>query len=50
MSIFGTLMFAEPATADVDDECTAQCGPAPCCHILWTTWCGCPWADEQALE
>ncbi|TSC31580.1 hypothetical protein [Corallococcus sp. Z5C101001] len=23
------------------------CGPAPCCVILWTAWCGCPFGGRD---
>jgi len=38
---------ANSASAKPIDACEANCGPAPCCEVLWTTWCGCPWGEEQ---
>ena len=23
------------------------CGPAPCCVVLWTAWCGCPFGGKD---
>jgi hypothetical protein len=36
---------SSPASASVD-KCESQCGPAPCCMILWVPWCGC-WFDNN---
>lgn len=40
---------AKSAAAAID-ECTANCGPAPCCEVLWTTWCGCWWGEEGEIQ
>ncbi|WP_206878152.1 hypothetical protein [Corallococcus exiguus] len=52
------MLFAAPAFAVEDtqvssvqapveegDKCSV-CGPAPCCVVLWTAWCGCPFGDK----
>lgn len=44
----GTSALSSPVGARPDDDgggCPGSCGPAPCCVILWTTFCGCPWGD-----
>ena len=50
MSFAGTLVFGTPAKADIADQCLSKCGPAPCCKILWVTFCGCPWGEEQEIQ
>lgn len=36
--------LANPEAAKAAQGCE-RCGPAPCCRILWVTWCGCPFKD-----
>lgn len=46
-----SFTLAKPASAGAGvDACTASCGPAPCCMILWVSWCGCPWGEEQEIQ
>ncbi|WP_147469341.1 hypothetical protein [Corallococcus sp. AB045] len=55
------MLFAAPAFAAEDtqvssvqapveegDTCSV-CGPAPCCVVLWTAWCGCPFASTASV-
>ncbi|RKH71078.1 hypothetical protein D7W81_08175 [Corallococcus aberystwythensis] len=32
--------------APVEGDTCSVCGPAPCCVVLWTAWCGCPFGDK----
>lgn len=54
------LLGAAPATAaevvsavEVEQEPGGEgaicdvCGPAPCCVLLWTAWCGCPFGGKD---
>jgi hypothetical protein len=45
----GILITLGPSSASANEKerCTG-CGPAPCCTILGTDWCGCPWGDDVA--
>ncbi|NNC17900.1 hypothetical protein HRD49_04935 [Corallococcus exiguus] len=55
------MLFAAPAfaaedtqvssvQAPVEDDKCSVCGPAPCCVVLWTAWCGCPFASTASVE
>ncbi len=47
--LLGAPVVTTHAQVGEPTPCEVQCGPAPCCMILWYPWCGCPWGDPQQL-
>ncbi|XXF76338.1 hypothetical protein P2318_25215 [Myxococcaceae bacterium GXIMD 01537] len=45
LSAEDTQLASVEAPPEEGDACS-KCGPAPCCIVLWTAWCGCPWGTK----
>ncbi|CAM4462861.1 hypothetical protein [Corallococcus exiguus] len=43
-----TQVSSVQAPVEEGDKCSV-CGPAPCCVVLWTAWCGCPFASTASV-